>query len=364
MVWYRLIPLDVLLFRDAKPFSPGERAWAGSTFPPTGDAIAGAVKGLLGENLELQLTGPFLCRQVQHRAILYFPRPLGFVGDRSLIPRPWLDPDYRIKFEPDEGIKFEKSLPQPLVTPFDPSQNSGDDDIEPPKYRQYLPADVVLEYLKLGKIAADDWLCECDSEQKPWAIENRSHNSIEPGTRQVKKESGYFVENAVRLHPDWSIAVQIDKELPTGATMRLGGEGHRVLVERCDELGEQWEGLQDESDRNFQSDGRSIGYLVTQGIFERPCSGKILCQSWPWEWKLAHTSNPNQSPGDLVSVATDKSVPINGIGKAQVFAAPPGSNYYLNQPRLLYQDLPTAPNKVKRWRQLGYSELLWIKYKG
>jgi CRISPR-associated protein Cmr3 len=201
-------------------------------------------------------------------------------------------------------------------------------------------------------------------EQKPWAIENRSHNSIEPGTRQVKKESGYFVENAVRLHPDWSIAVEINTELPTGATMRLGGEGHRVLVERCDELGEQWKGLQAVSEANFQSDGRSIGYLVTQGIFERPCSGKILCQSWPWEWKLAHISNPNQSPGDLVSVATDKSVPINGIGKAQVFAAPPGSNYYLNQPRPLYQDLPTAPNKVKRWRQLGYSELLWIKYQG
>jgi CRISPR-associated protein Cmr3 len=358
MFWYRLIPLDVLLFRDAKPFTPGERAWAGSTFPPTGDAIAGAVKGLLGEDIKLQLTGPFLCRQVQHQQILYLPRPLGFVGDRSLIPLHWLDPGNK--------MKFDKSAPQPLITPFDPRQNSSDDDddTEPPKYRQYLPADVVLEYLTSGQIAADEWLCQCDSEQKPWKIENRSHNSIEPGTRQVKDEGGYFVENAVRLHPDWSIAFQIDRELPTGATMRLGGEGHRVLVERCDELGEQWQGLQDVSDDNFGTDGRSIGYLVTPGIFERPSNGVILCQSWPWEWKLAHISNPNQSSGDLVSVATDKSVPINGIGKAQVFAAPPGSNYYLNQPRPLYQGLPTAPDKVKRWRQLGYSELLWIKYKG
>jgi len=355
MFWYRLIPLDVLLLRDAKPFTPRERAWAGSTFPPTGDAIAGAVRGLLGETLDLEITGPFLCRQVQHEQKLYFPRPLGFVGDRSLIPLPWVDPDNQ--------MKFDKSAPQPLVTPFDDRAREPDEDNELPKYRQYLPADVVLTYLKSGEIASEDWICECDSEEKPWKIESRSHNSIEPGTRQVKDESGYFVENAVRLHPDWSIAFGIDRELPTGETLRLGGEGHRVLLERCDELAEQWQVIRATSELNFQSDGKSIAYLVSPGVFERSSNGEILCQAWPWEWKFAHTSNLNQSPdGKLVSVATERSVPINGIGRAQVFAAPPGSNYYLNQPRPLYQDLPTAPNKVKRWRQLGYSELLWIKY--
>lgn len=356
MFWYRLIPLDVLLLRDAKPFTPGERAWAGSTFPPTGDAIAGAARGLLGETLNLKITGPFLCRQVQHEQKLYFPRPLGFVGDRSLIPLPWLDPNNQ--------MKFDKSAPQPLVTQFDPDRdNEPDEDIKPPKYRQYLPADVVLEYLKSGQIASKAWECECDSEEQPWKIESRSHNSITPGTRQVKDESGYFVENAVRLHPDWSIAFEIDRELPTGETLRLGGEGHRVLLERCDRLGEQWQAIQDQSEQNFEKDGMSIAYLVTPGVFERSSNGEILCQAWPWEWKLTHTSNPNQSSdGKLVSVATAQSVPISGIGKAQVFAAPPGSNYYLNQPRPLYQDLEGAANKAKRWRNLGYSELLWIKY--
>lgn len=356
MFWYRLIPLDILLLRDAKPFTPGERAWAGSTFPPTGDAIAGAVRGLLGETLDLDITGPFLCRQVQHEQKLYFPRPLGFVGERSLSPLPWIGAENQ--------MKFDKSAPQPLVISFDSQQdNEPDDGSKPLKYRQYLPADVVLAYLKSGQIDREQWICECDSEEKPWKIESRSHNSITPGTRQVKDESGYFVENAVRLHPDWSIAFQVDRELPTGETLRLGGEGHRVLLERCDELGGQWQAIQAQSEVNFQSDGRSIAYLVTPGVFERPVNGEILCQAWPWEWKLAHTSNPNQSSdGKLVSVATAKSVPISGIGKAQVFAAPPGSNYYLNQPRPLYQDLAGAANKTKRWRNLGYSELLWIKY--
>ena len=361
MFWYRLIPLDVLLLRDAKPFTPGERAWAGSTFPPTGDALAGAVRGLLGgdEKLTLKLTGPFLCRQVQHEQKLYFPRPLGFVGDRSLIPLPWIGAGNQ--------MKFEKSAPQPLVTPFDLNRDRDelDDQIKPIKYRQYLPADVVLAYLKSGQIDREDWICACDSEEKPWKIESRSHNSIEPGTSQVKDESGYFVENAVRLHPDWSIAFQVDRELPTGDTMRLGGEGHRVLLERCDELGGQWQGLQAQSEHNFDSCVRTVAYLVTPGVFERSSNGEILCQAWPWEWKLAHTSNPNQSDsGNLVSVATGQSVPITGIGRAQVFAAPPGSNYYLNQPQSLYQDENGATNKAKRWRQLGYSELLWIRYQG
>ena len=40
MPWYTITPLDTVLFRDAKPFAPGERAWAGSVFPPPSQAIA------------------------------------------------------------------------------------------------------------------------------------------------------------------------------------------------------------------------------------------------------------------------------------------------------------------------------------
>jgi CRISPR-associated protein Cmr3 len=353
MSWYRIIPLDILLLRDAKPFTPGERAWASSTFPPTGDAIAGAIRGLLGEKIDFKITGPFLCRQTGQSHTLYLPRPLGFVGDQPLVPLPWLEP---------EQLKFDAAVPAPLLIPFDPNMASPNPDEVSVARRQYLPANVVEAYLKSGVV--NNWDCDCPSEIKPWTTESRSHNSIEPGTRQVKDESGYFVENAVRLHPDWSIAFQVDQDLPVEATLRLGGEGHRVLLEQADDLAEQWSKIQTQSQQNFQQSGRSIAYLVTPGVFERPINDEVLCRAWPWEWKLAHTSNPNQSPGELVSVATERSVPINGIGRAQVFAAPPGSNYYLDRPQGLYQDSETAPQRVKRWRQLGYSELLWIKHTG
>jgi CRISPR-associated protein Cmr3 len=104
-----------------------------------------------------------------------------------------------------------------------------------------------------------------------------------------------------------------------------------------------------------------------------------MCQAWPWEWKLAHTVNGNQTPGHLVSVATDRAVPIScrirdkdddqkSIPAPQVFAAPPGSVYYLNQPEQLFaENSDSKPGKALeraiRLHDLGYSELLWISYK-
>ena len=117
--------------------------------------------------------------------------------------------------------------------------------------------------------------------------------------------------------------------------------------------------------------GKIIAYLVTSGVFERIKNGIALCRSYPWEWKLAHTVNGNQTPGNLVSVATNKAVSIscrmraqqkNSQPAPQVFAAPSGSQYYLNSPQELFQDSLEASKQASRWRKLGYSELLWIPF--
>jgi CRISPR-associated protein Cmr3 len=106
-------------------------------------------------------------------------------------------------------------------------------------------------------------------------------------------------------------------------------------------------------------------------VFERKRREQMMCRAYPWEWKLAYPVN-GEPPGNLVSVATAKALPISGrlrgksgdsIPAPQVFAAPPGSVYYLEQPQGLFQDLPEVNgqrNRVHTWRQLGYSELLWM----
>ena len=382
MNWYKLTPLDILMLRDAKPFSPQERAWAGSIFPPNGHTIAGAFRGILGERKDFKIVGPFLCYQ-NTKNTLYLPRPLGFVKSVPLVPLTWETESYI------NNALWDKTQPCPLVKPHNKKDDDEDDKDDfvkcsgvETKFRQYLPYCVVKKYLKTGKIDKNDWNIIKDShEDKPWDEETRSHNSIEPGTKQVKVPDGYFVEKAIRLHQNWSFAIGINHEITTPATIRLGGEGHRVIVESCPELGEQWQELQKISDGNFKADTKSIAYLVTPGVFERPHhkynpeQRVNLCRPYPWEWKL--------KDGIFVSMSTDKAVPIScrirekedntksitkSIPAPQVFAAPPGSLYYLNKPQGLFQDnkrlANEQKNRVNNWRQLGYSEMLWIKYQG
>jgi len=380
MNWYTITPLDILLFRDAKPFTPGERAWASSTFPPNGHTIAGALRKLLGDKINLQITGPFLCRD----ETLYFSRPIGFVGSTPLVPLDW-DENHHLK----KQVLWNKEQPCPLVKPAHFKNEDEDQEAENNncKFREYLPLKVVEKYLEHGRIDKEDWLTEDETEIKPWLVETRSHNAIQEGTRQVKDADGYFVENAIRLKEGWSLAIALNQAIETPAIIQLGGEGHRAILQRVEALDNQWQKLQDLSMKNFtkgqesfkegrKEDGKSIAYLVTPGVFERRDSKDkrlSLCSAWPSEWKLAHAVNSNQKIGPLVSVSTASALPIScrirekdapekSIPAPQVFAARPGSLYYLNQPQELFQEV--TETKVNVWRQLGYSELFWINYKG
>lgn len=365
--WYTLTPLDVLLFRDAKPLKIGKQNWANSIFPPHGHTIAGALRKLLAEKAHLQLRGPFFCRRnpKTDSSQLYFPRPLGFLGPKALVPLAWHQQ------LPLHQALWDQNQPCPLFPPPIETDTETEIDKTTPSLchtkkedrvgdRQYLPIDVVEKYLQTGKISQTDWVAIDESEVKPWKIETRLHRSF---------GQSYFIENSIRLHWGWSFAIGVDREIDTPAIMQLGGEGHRVILERCNHLQQQWDRLQQLSEQNFRQPGKSIAYLVTPGVFERKHHNQVLCRSWPWEWKLAHTINSNQKPGALVSVATNKPIAIScrfreknspekSIPAPQVFAAPSGSLYYLNYSQKLFQE--NSNHQVNIWRKLGYSELLWI----
>lgn len=372
MHWYTLTPLDVLLFRDAKPFTPGERAWAGSVFPPNGHALAGAIRGLLQTRQWVNLKGPFLCCSSQ----LHFHRPLNYVGNKQLVPIEWLPPPQQPR------LMWDQQMPMPLATTENPSNS---DQEKSKNLRRFLNVNQIQKLLRNKSLTQEDWQLPEGTADEPWTVESRPHNAIQPGQRTVKDSDGYFVENAIRLHSGWSIAIALDHDTHTQlqtlgipATMRLGGEGHRVLIERCLALDEQWATLQTKSQENYQAaeaaltqdpqKARSLAYLLTPGVFERTRNGVATCRAWPWEWQLAHAPNKNQTPGPLVSVATDRPVPISprrkdgndSVPAPQVFAAPPGSVFYLARPEELHQDNPA--HKAHKWRQLGYTELLWIPY--
>lgn len=394
LTWYRITPLDVLLFRDAKPFSPGERAWAGSIFPPPGHAIAGAIRDLLQSSVDIKLTGPFLCYKNQ----LYLPFPLSYdrehlcrsentISPIPIIPLCWND-DHPLH----DLLETDTSRSQPMVL----NSNYAQDDNLEGKYSSYLCYEAILDYLENGKISPQQWnkhFDNSDNSPQPWTIETRPHNTITQGTRQVLDEDGYFVENTVRLKDGWSLAIGIENEQETiqlpkqTEIIRLGGEGHRAILEPCLNLGNQWKKLKEVSDQNWEPSGRKIAYLVTPGIFERRQrnhNNHPYCKPSPWEWISAYSNNKNQEQGNLVGFATDKPLVISNRMRfgdnistvaPQVYAAPAGSVYYLEDcPRLcensdddsstkvsLYQDSNQSKN-IQRWRNLGYSELLWISY--
>ncbi|MCG9886940.1 MAG: CRISPR-associated protein Cmr3 [Cyanobacteria bacterium] len=376
--WYALSPLDILMFRDAKPFSPGVRAWASGQFPPSGHAIAGALRSLLapGEQtgLRIDLTGPFFCHGDRNREVLYLPRPLGYVGDQPLSPLPWLANSPLAKHG-----RWDRRLPAPLTLTGGDRGEDAPKDKDAPKARKFFPLPVIHAYLEHGSIAPDASQPPKGEPEQPWMEEVRAHNAIAPGTRQVKDEDGYFVETAVRLFEGWSLAIGVDQRthealerFQNGAVVRLGGEGHRALLRRTPALDGPWATLQHQSDRNFQQQGRAIAYLITPGIFERrrhtagQATSHATCQAWPWGWKTV------QQGGILAGVATAKPQAIAGrvrekenshssIPAPQVFAAAPGSQYYLEKPMHPFQG-SEEQGRMRRWRSLGYSELLWVRY--
>jgi CRISPR-associated protein Cmr3 len=308
-------------------------------------------------------------------------------------------------------LESDPERAQPLVRASWAPSPSSQGGAKETHYFQYLPYSVIKEYLVTGEILPSAWQRTEEDKTKPWTVETRSHNTIDRGTRTVRDADGYFVENAIRLEEGWSLAIAIEcqQELPTRDILRLGGEGHRAILEHCPQLAEQWHDLQhlsqanfakakenykkgeDEKKKDLEEAARTLAYLVTPGVFERwqregrrgdmtdPNMGEELsasvqiatCQAYPWEWHFTHQAKKNQKLGPLVSFATDKPVAIscrmrhdqnNSIPAPQVFAAPAGSVYYLDRPEGLFQDKTDAPDRVQRWRKLGYSELLWLPY--
>lgn len=84
MHWYSLTPVDVLLFRESKPFSPGEGAWAKGQFPPLPVTVFQAMRSAIApyatraqrQKRDLSFLGPFLR---QDETTLWLPTPKDLV---------------------------------------------------------------------------------------------------------------------------------------------------------------------------------------------------------------------------------------------------------------------------------------------
>lgn len=81
--WYKLDPIDLLLMREAKPFSPGDGSWAKGQFPPLPITVFQAMRSATpwkgrdnNRQRDLEFVGPFLLHAPPDRdPSLWLPTP-------------------------------------------------------------------------------------------------------------------------------------------------------------------------------------------------------------------------------------------------------------------------------------------------
>ncbi|MGI2906262.1 type III-B CRISPR module-associated Cmr3 family protein [Tolypothrix sp. VBCCA 56010] len=384
MKWYAIEPLDILLFREAKPFSPGEGAWAKGLFPPMPITVFQALRSLTkveeasNKTRKLEFCGIFLLQQEpQKEPILWLPTPKDLLCVKTVntkqqpedekieISKTWQrlvclqplnidNPGWKsLGFDPDY---FPENGLSPMIPPEaseteEISNNintRGKQEFISGRPEPWIKASALIRYLQ-GESLTDPE----DFHEDPWSMQVLPHIQIQSGTRQVKSEDGYFTEVAVRLHKHWKLVAGINTTLEK-TTVRLGGEGHRALVYPLDSL-PGWDEMQ-----NFMkpSPERKKAYLLTPGLAQVK-SEALVYGVFPDSWRSL-----------LAGCVCDR--PLLWGGKS-VFSKtpmlpqrafiPPGTVYRFQQST---NDITSVlPVEGGKWLQtlqsLNYGTLLWSK---
>jgi CRISPR-associated protein Cmr3 len=375
--WYHLTPLDVLLFRECKPFSPGEGSWAKGLFPPMPITVFQALRSLtddrsssdLKQRRSLEFMGPFL---VDPDNQLWLPTPKDLRvyyekrGDRKSSQNNWQEVVQLVPMSSDDDWIASGSL-QPLIVPKGLQSKATEpklitaDNLGPP--HPWIRVEILQQYLAGESLANVEPESFC---KNPWDIQILPHIHMESDRRQVKQEQGYFTEVAVRMQSGWKFLVGISAELPD-SVVRLGGEGHRAMVAHTT--------IDDTLDELLQSpppsgDAGAIAYLLTPGLAEQ--SGSTSYGAIPSAWP----------GGGLIGCATDKAILWGGISqirrKKQGVASepefalspqrafiPPGSVYIFDKPIDTGQDLlpDRDTSAYQTFKTLNYGKLLWATRK-
>ena len=336
MTWYKFEPLDVLLFREAKPFSPGEGAWAKSIFPPMPITIFQAFRSAVAspENnnqnesdtskkngVKLKFKGPFLLQKTSSGDVLWLQTPRDLLcvkecnenseddknSDKPEDSNNWLCltclqplgeniPEWEYVIHGCGSFTENQLLP---MVPPSPSPDEGLCDNPPSKGKRecigsspkpWIKASVLARYLEGESLSnpsksQEKQSTESEDSQEdffhdnPWEVQILPHIQMQADKRQVKDEDGYFTEVSIRLHPNWSFVVECDVEIEE-SVVRLGGEGHRALISPLDDFPD-WDNL--EQFTQPAENGSNKAYLLTPGLAQshsQDCIYGVYPHAW------------------------------------------------------------------------------------
>lgn len=376
MYWYTIDPLDVLLFRESKPFSPGEGSWAKGQFPPLPITVFQALRSVLtrnyNEDRDLEFIGPFLVQKEDEagleKNVLFLPTPKDLLAvttssDHQDDPpednykdkvKKWSELERLIPASQEAGawefILFDSEQPSPLVAP---ATKIGENKYISGRPQPWIKADALIDYLGGNRLTNYQ-----DFHGDPWTVQVLPHIHMQSGVKQVRDEEGYFTEVAIRLHPRWQFVVGFSYKLDGDFVVRLGGEGHRALISPLSDF-PIWEKLavytQPQEKTNF-------AYLLTPGLAEKV---PAVYGTYPAHWLE-----------NLIGCAGDRPLLWGGVSKLkrldkeqEDFAfipqrafVQPGTVYVFNRiPSQVGSLLPTTGTDkwLKTFQQLNYGKLLW-----
>lgn len=392
MFWYAIEPLDVLLFREAKPFSPGEGSWAKGQFPPMPITVFQALRSI--ENFygnkkeekrrDLTFIGPFL---IDDKNQLWLPTPKDLIAIQDIgkgdeedeeDTNEQLEESNKINGQPPEKSskewkrldrlcpKREQSnweyiiFPDNSLEPMVPPQSNEEYVCGAPK--PWMKAQALCQYLLGENSTSPDDFCS-----DPWSVQVLPHIHMETEVRQVKDSDGYFTEVAIRLKPGWKLVAGISKEIAETQVVRLGGEGHRSLVSPLEKLPD-WEALKEFLTPKTET---STAYLLTPGLARAEADAPVY-GAYPHEWRDRLAGCATDRPLLWGGVSSIKRRTPNSQQESELEFAllpqrafvPPGTVYAFKKspPSESLLLPPTGDRWLETFRMLNYGMLLWGKH--
>lgn len=352
--WLWIEPLDVLFFRDSKPFTAGEGFRAKSAFPPTPYPFVGAIRSRVltdlgvdfqifktltktsamnrdkeiievigtteeGDYGKLEFRGPFLARRKQDKYYeLIFPVPFDLFEKQRLSPLADLPADVQFNPPHDAGrptlLWSRESLGRELKDVF-------------------LSSHDLSTYLRGAALRKEDW------KQKLFERELRVGIALEAGRRTVK-EGMFYMPEMLRLTDKVGFVLgvaglsftssSIKYNLPREGLLQLGGEGRAACYKIITDGNplEVMEQLSGTIKGKIGSTKRFKLYLASPAIF---------ANGWLPDFITDRASLEGSIEGlrvRLVAAAVGKPLPIGGWDlahnrpKTMYKAVPPGSVYF------------------------------------
>jgi CRISPR-associated protein Cmr3 len=374
LLWYTITPLDLLLFREAKPFSPGEGSWAKSLFPPMPVTVFQALRQIAQESRldrftkqrDLEFLGVFLLDRDQ---TLWLPTPKDLMcvypenSDRKIASNQWRR---ILRLQPISNASEQESWSS-LCFPQD-GQLGAMVVLERVvgklgQPQPWMKAEKLLEYLQ-GSTA----FTPNDFHADPWQTQILPHIHMQSDTRQVRDSEGYFTEAATRLEAGWQFVATLSVEF-SEQVIRLGGEGHRAIASPLTNPSPQLQNQLNALSNPAHPSTANIAYLLTPGL---AMVEDALYSAYPKAWMSHLTGCATDRPilwGGISTITRRQSDRTLGYIPQRAFV-PPGTIYVFDS---TLEDLPGGdrllpPRENGNWcetlHQLNYGKLLWGQQNG